>query len=114
MPTSPLRAPLSSVSPSLAAITTIPNSTAKRSTASRGTKNHQCGRRSSSRVSFWFRSFLGYATAAQRTPRPSAPAEIVQAVVIDAEVVGHLVHDGDLDLLDQFLLGRAELAEGYP
>src|SRR5688572_10004634 len=114
MPAIPLRAPLSRVVPSPAAMTTMPSSTARSSTASRGTKNHQWGRRSSSTVSFWFRSFVGYGTAAQRSPGGSPPAEIVQAVVVDPEVVGDLVHDGDLDLLDQLLLGRADLAQGQP
>ena len=36
----------------------------------------------------------------------SGVAEVVQAGVVDAEVVGDLVHDGDPDLLDELLHGR--------
>ena len=53
------------------------------------------------------RSFRGNATAAQRSPGRSAPAELVEAVVVDAEVVGDLVDDGDADLLDHLGLGAA-------
>jgi hypothetical protein len=36
----------------------------------------------------------------------------VQLVVIDAEVVRDLVDDGDLDLLDELLLGLAHVEQG--
>ena len=35
----------------------------------------------------------------------SAPTELVQAFVVDAEVVGHLVDDGHRDLVQQFVAG---------
>src|SRR4051812_10444491 len=43
----------------------------------------------------------------------SAPAELVQARVVDAEVVGDLVHDGHLHLLDDLVQGVAD-GEGRP
>ena len=44
--------------------------------------------------------------------RNSAPAELVQTFVVDAEVVSHLVDDGDRDLVEQLLPGRAHPLEG--
>ena len=42
----------------------------------------------------------------------SSPAEFVQAVVVDAEVVGDLVDDGDGHLVDDLLLGLADVQQG--
>src|SRR3954471_9959841 len=42
---------------------------------------------------------------------PSCPAEFVQAVVVDAEVVRDLVDDGDRDLVDHVVLGLADGAD---
>ena len=42
----------------------------------------------------------------------SGVAEVVQPVVVDAEVVGDLVHDGDADLLDDLVLGLAHRQRG--
>src|SRR3712207_3661088 len=41
----------------------------------------------------------------------SVPAELVQPVVVDAEVVRDLVDDGDRDLLDDLLGGRADVTD---
>ena len=41
----------------------------------------------------------------------SGPAQLVEAVVVDPEVVGDLVDDGHGDLLDQFLAGGAPALE---
>ena len=38
----------------------------------------------------------------------SGPAELVEAVVVDAEVVAHLVDDGDPHLVDHLVLGAAD------
>ena len=38
----------------------------------------------------------------------SVPAQLVQPLVVDAEVVGDLVHDGDGDLLDHVLAAVAD------
>jgi hypothetical protein len=46
-----------------------------------------------------------------RLPR-LRPAEFVQAVVVDAEVVGDLVDDGDGDLVDDLVLGFADIQQG--
>src|SRR3954470_9126021 len=45
-------------------------------------------------------------------PRTSAPAQFVEAGVVDAEVVRDLVDDGDRDLLDHLVLGLADVADG--
>ena len=65
----------------------------------------QCGRRSRTSSSPSFSMLPGEGHAAQRTRRPvarcgmrSAPAELVQPVVVDAEVVADLVDDGDAHL----------------
>ena len=42
----------------------------------------------------------------------SAPAELVQALVVDAEVVRDLVDDGDRHLVDDVVLGLADVADG--
>src|SRR5690606_20032615 len=68
--------------------------------------NHQWGRRSSASSSCSWRSFLSNATGGTL-----APAELVEAPVVDAEVVGDLVHDRDGDLLDHLLLGGADRAD---
>src|SRR3954466_6942605 len=44
----------------------------------------------------------------------SSPAELVQAVVVDAEVVRDLVDDGDRDLLDDLVLGLADVTDRQP
>ena len=44
--------------------------------------------------------------------RTSCPAELVQSVVVDTEVVGDLVDDGDGDLVDDLRLGVAHLQQG--
>src|SRR3954453_13863989 len=44
--------------------------------------------------------------------RASAPAQFVEAGVVDAEVVRDLVDDGDRDLLDHLVLGLADVADG--
>jgi hypothetical protein len=41
-----------------------------------------------------------------------SPAEFVQAVVVDAEVVGDLVDDGDGDLVDDLVLRLADIKQG--
>ena len=41
----------------------------------------------------------------------SAPAEFVQPVVVDAEVVGDLVDHGDRDLVDDLVLGLADVEQ---
>src|SRR5690606_16818483 len=53
-----------------------------------------------------------YATA-PRSPRStaSAPAELVQLVVVDADVVCELVDDRDRDLVDQLVLVVAHVAQ---
>src|SRR5688572_26265362 len=43
---------------------------------------------------------------------PSAPAELVETVLLDPEVVRDLVDDGDGDLLDDVVLGLADVADG--
>src|SRR5689334_22810035 len=45
------------------------------------------------------------------TVRPSSPAQLVEAGVVDAEVVRDLVDDGDRDLLDDVGLGLADVAD---
>src|SRR5215218_10317712 len=44
--------------------------------------------------------------------RRLSPAELVQPVVVDAEVVRDLVDDGDRHLLDHLVLGLADVADG--
>ena len=39
----------------------------------------------------------------------SGPTQFVQTLVVDAEMVGDLVHHGDLDLLDNLLVVLAHL-----
>src|SRR3954452_12533810 len=46
-----------------------------------------------------------------RNGHRSAPAELVESVVVDAEVVRDLVDDGDGDLVDDVLLGLADVAD---
>ena len=41
-----------------------------------------------------------------------SPAQFVQPVVVDAEVVGDLVHDGDLHFLDHLLVVVADVQQG--
>ena len=43
--------------------------------------------------------------------RASAPTQLVQPVVVDTEVMGELVHDGDGDLVDHLLLGVTHLEQ---
>ena len=43
--------------------------------------------------------------------RGSAPAELVEALLLDAEVVRDLVDDGDRDLVDDLVLGLADVAD---
>src|SRR5690606_16789806 len=83
----------------------------------------QCGCRSrtirSSRCRFfWSNPTTGAYRRAGRIGAadrgPSTPAEAVQLVVVDAEVVRELVHDGDADLLDDLVARRAHLADGEP
>src|SRR5258705_12647581 len=44
-------------------------------------------------------------------PRGALPAEFGEAVVVDAEVVGDLVHDRSADLVGDLLLGAADPAD---
>src|SRR2546430_5179688 len=44
-------------------------------------------------------------------PRGVLPAEFGEAVVVDAEVVGDLVHDRPADLVGDLLLGAADGAD---
>lgn len=46
--------------------------------------------------------------------RNSAPAELVQTFVVDAEVVSHLVDDGDGYLLDDLVFGPRRLRAAIP
>jgi hypothetical protein len=41
------------------------------------------------------------------------PAEFMQAVVVDAEVVGDLMDDRDRDLVDDLVLGIADVQQGF-
>ena len=42
----------------------------------------------------------------------SAPTQFVQPVVVDTEVMGDLVDDGDRDLIDDVVVGVAGLEQG--
>src|SRR3954447_26939820 len=59
-----------------------------------------------------FPSESGTAFTVPTGPRTSAPAQFVEAGVVDAEVVRDLVDDGDRDLLDHLVLGLADVADG--
>src|SRR6266540_5099207 len=50
----------------------------------------------------------------RRRERPSAPAELVQAFLVDAEVVADLVDDRDGDLAGNLLLVRAGVDDRQP
>src|SRR5687767_3791988 len=70
---------------------------------------HQCGRRSSTTSSPGLISFRGNATprtVGLAVPRSAVP-QLAEPGVVDAEVVGHLVHDGDPDLLDDLGVAAA-------
>src|SRR5215211_2563100 len=97
--------------------------TARSSTSARPKKKAQWGRRSRITSSPSFSRRRGKATAGayRRCPvhsraarRPSGPAELVEAVVVDAEVVGHLVDHGDAHLLDHLGLGGAPPEDRLP
>src|SRR4029453_9535936 len=64
--------------------------------------------------------FSGTSINATRLPdrtlgaeRPSVPAQFVQPLVADPEVVGDLVDDGDRHLVDHVVLGLADVADGF-
>src|SRR6266508_5764300 len=95
-------------------MTTAPRITAP-STATIGSNmNHGCGRRSRTISSLRWSSFGGNATlaayfhAALINVTRSAPAQLVETAVADAEVVGHLMDDGHPHLADHLLLGPAQ------
>src|SRR5918997_4262159 len=91
--------------------------------SSGGAKNHQCGCRSRTMSSLSLSSFLGNGTAAAypcpagrtghagRPDATSAPAQLGEASVVDAEVVGDLVHDRDRHLLHHLRLRGAQGAD---
>src|SRR4029453_8452074 len=51
-------------------------------------------------------------TSVNATRRRSAPAALVEALLLDAEVVRDLVDDGDCHLVDHVVLGLADVADG--
>src|SRR4051812_18952894 len=91
------------------AITKIPRTTDPINAPVGFDMNHQCGFRSRTSSSLSFSSFRGNAIRVPYRPRWSASpvAELLEAGVVDAEVVAHLVDDGHPHLLDDLLLGVA-------
>src|SRR5688500_17098061 len=87
-----------------------------------GAKNHQWGCRSSTTSSPSLRSLRGNGTGrsvslarrARRQPLRGVlvPAQLLEAVVVDAEVVRDLVDHGDADLADDVLLVLGHGAQG--
>src|SRR5687767_4317065 len=74
----------------------IPSAVAPSSATVGSAMYHQCGRRSSTTSSPGLISFRGNPTA--RTLRSAVP-QLTEPGVVDAEVVGHLVHHGHPHLL---------------
>src|SRR5262249_17186381 len=102
-----------------ALITTMVTTTAAEKAAIGQNSCAQCGWRSSTICSLSFSSFFenGTATSVRRCAVAAAvgrsrPPELEQPLVADAEVMGQLVHDGDLDTAHQLLLGAGAGRDG--